>query len=80
MTHATPKLSPEDIAWLERRLNAAVVPVTPRPEFVLRAKQELMDAPIARPLPAWVKRSVLAAAALSTLSLVGMLAYLRRRR
>lgn len=80
MTHTTRKLTPEDVAWLEHRLSAAVAPVAPRPEFVLRAKQELMDAPIARPLPAWVKRSVLAATALSMLSLVAMLAYLRRRR
>ncbi len=80
MTHATPKLTPEDIAWLERRLSAAVAPVAPRPEFVLRAKQELMYSPVARPLPAWVKRSVLAAAALSTISLVATLFYLRHRR
>ncbi|MFC1463803.1 MAG: hypothetical protein ACFLMY_03030 [Candidatus Brachytrichaceae bacterium NZ_4S206] len=80
MAHATPKLTPEDIAWLERRLSAAVAPVAPRPEFVLRAKQELMDSPVVRPLPAWVKRSVLAAAVLSTISLVVTLFYLRRRR
>lgn len=79
MTHATPKLTPEDIIWLEHRLSAAVAPVAPRPEFVQRAKQELMNAPASRPLPRWIKRSVLAAAALSTLSLVATLFYLRRR-
>ncbi|PJF47112.1 MAG: hypothetical protein D6709_04150 [Chloroflexi bacterium] len=80
MTHTTSKLTPEDIAWLERRLSAAVAPVAPRPEFVSRAKQELMGAPVVHPRSAWVKRSVLAAAALSTFSLVAMLAYLRRHR
>lgn len=79
MTHATPKLTPEDIIWLEQRLSAAVAPVAPRPEFVRRAKQELMNAPASHPLPRWIKRSVLAAAALSTLSLVAALFYLRRR-
>lgn len=79
MAHATPKLTPEDIAWLERQLSAAVEPVAPRPEFVVRAKQELMNSPVVRPLPAWMKRSVLAAVVLSTLSLVATLLYLRRR-
>ncbi|GIV83204.1 MAG: hypothetical protein KatS3mg052_0211 [Candidatus Roseilinea sp.] len=80
MTHTTSKLTPEDIAWLERRLSAAVAPVAPRPEFVSRAKRELMDAPVAHPRSAWVKRSALAAVALSMFSLVAMWAYLRRHR
>ena len=43
------KLTPEDILWLESRLSAAVQtaePVLPRPEFVRRAKVELMELPI----------------------------------
>jgi len=76
----TSKLTPEDLAWLERRLSDAIAPVAPSPEFVLRAKQELMNSPGSRPLPAWVKRGVLTAAALSLVSLVAMLFYLRRRR
>ncbi|MCL6509875.1 MAG: hypothetical protein K6U78_04230 [Anaerolineae bacterium] len=79
MAHATSKLTPEDLAWLERRLSDAIAPVAPRPEFVLRAKQELMNSPGSRPMPAWVKRGVLAAAALSLISLVATLLYLRRR-
>jgi len=60
-------------------LSDAIAPVAPRPEFVLRAKQELMNSPGSRPMPAWVKRGVLAAAALSLISLVATLLYLRRR-
>ncbi len=80
MVRVTSKLTPEDVAWLERRLSDAIEPITPRPEFVRRAKQELMDSPIMRPLPAWVRRGVLVAALLSVVSLVTMLFYLWRRR
>ncbi|MCS7056405.1 MAG: hypothetical protein NZM18_09590 [Thermoflexales bacterium] len=79
MARATRKLTPEDIAWLEHQLSAIIAPVTPRPEFILSAKQALMNSPAVRPLPMWMKRSALAAAALSLLSLIAMLFYLRRR-
>lgn len=75
----TTKLTPEDVVWLEQRLRRAIEPITPRPEFVHRAKQDLMASPMVRPMPAWVKRSVLAAVVLSVLSLVVALIYLRRR-
>ena len=40
MTRA--KLTSEDIDWLERRINAAVGPVAPRPQFVHDAKEALL--------------------------------------
>jgi len=80
MPRATSKLTPEDLAWLERRLSNAIAPVAPNPEFVLRAKQQLMNSPNSHPLPAWVKRGVLAAAVLSLISLVATLLYLRQRK
>jgi hypothetical protein len=73
------KLTPEDVAWLEQQLTNAVAPVAPRPEFVHRAKQELMGLPPYHPLPRWVKPGVLAAVVLSLLALIGMLFYLRER-
>ena len=50
-------------------------PVAPRPEFVLRAKEELMRLPAARPSPSWA----LLAGALALLSVTVALFYLRRR-
>ncbi len=40
MTRA--KLTAEDIDWLERRIHAAVGPVSPRPQFVNDAKAALL--------------------------------------
>lgn len=40
MTRA--KLTAEDIDWLERRIQAAVGPVSPRPQFVHDAKAALL--------------------------------------
>ncbi len=40
MTRA--KLTAEDIDWLERRINAAVGSVSPRPQFVNDAKAALL--------------------------------------
>ncbi len=37
------KLTAADKAWIERRLNEAVHPVDPAPEFVSRAHDELMQ-------------------------------------
>jgi hypothetical protein len=73
------KLTPEDVVWLEQQLTSAVAPVAPRPEFVHRAKQELMELPPHRPLPRWVKPGVLAAIVLSLLALIGMLLYLHEQ-
>lgn len=77
----TSKLTEEDIAWLEGRLNNAIDPVTPRPEFIDRAREELMSLPVRQPLPAWVKRSTLAAVVLSLIALLaGMLFFYQRSR
>ena len=78
------KLTPEDVAWLEQRLSHAIErePVTPRREFIDRAREELMNAEPAEPMqpvPRWVKPSVLAALVLSLLALVATLFYLRGR-
>ncbi len=77
----TSKLTQEDIAWLESRLNNAIDPVIPRPEFIDRAREELMSLPPQRMLPAWVKRSTLAAVVLSLLALlVGSFFFYQRSR
>ena len=68
-------LSAEDVAWLEQALGQAMTPVAPRPEFVSRAKEELMRLPAARPAPPWA----LLAGALALLSVTVALLYLRRR-
>lgn len=77
----TTKLTPEDVAWLEQRLSHAIAdePVTPRREFIDRARDELRNVEPVQPLPRWVKPSVLAATVLSLLALVGALFYLRSR-
>lgn len=67
------------MAWLERRLSGAIKPITPRPEFIHRAREELMALPPGHPMPTWVKPGVLAAVVLSLLALVATLFYLRRR-
>ena len=53
MTRA--KLTAEDIDWLERRINAAVSSVSPRPQFVNDAKAALLReaAQRERPRLAW---------------------------
>lgn len=38
----TPRLSPEDQAWLERELGEAAIPITPRPDYVARTKQDVL--------------------------------------
>jgi len=75
MTRARPHLAAEDLTWLEQALGQAMPPVAPRPEFVLRAKEELMRLPAARPSPPWA----LLAGALALLSVTVALFYLRRR-
>lgn len=77
----TTKLSQEDIAWLERQLSDAIAfaPVQPRREFIDRAREELRTIQPVRPLPHWVKPSVLVAVVLSLLALIGGLLYFNRR-
>jgi hypothetical protein len=38
-----PKLTEEDVAWLEQRLSATMVPVAPRAEFIHDAKQAVLN-------------------------------------
>lgn len=66
----TTKLTQEDIAWLESRLSNAIDPISPRPEFIDRAREELMNLPPQPVLPAWVQRTTLAAVVLSLLALI----------
>jgi hypothetical protein len=73
----TSKLTEDDIAWLESRLNSAIDPVMPRPEFIDRAREELMRLPV-QP-PARMKRAALGAVVLSLAALlVGMFYFYRR--
>jgi hypothetical protein len=79
MDRTMTKLTPEDIAWLESRLNSVIEPIMPSPEFIHRAKQELMEMPSAHPLPGWVKPGALAAFVLSLLALIGALFFFHNR-
>lgn len=79
MGMTTTKLTQEDIAWLESRLSSAIDPVTPRPEFIDRAREELMNLPVQPALPPWVKRSTLAAMVLSLLALLAGIAFFYQR-
>jgi hypothetical protein len=73
----TSKLTQEDIAWLESRLNSAIDPVMPRPEFIDRAREELMNLPV-QP-PARMKRAALGAVVLSLVALLVGIYYFHRR-
>jgi hypothetical protein len=75
----TSKLTQEDIAWLEDKLNDAIDPVSPRPEFVHRARAELMNLPAQPALPAWVNPAALAAVVLSLVALVVGIAFFYQR-
>lgn len=74
------KLTPDDVAWLEQQIARVVEPVSPRPEFIHRAKQESMELPPASVSPRWARPGVLVALALSLLALIGALVFLRRDR
>jgi hypothetical protein len=75
----TTRLTQEDIAWLESRLSSAIDPVNPRPEFINRAREELMSLPPQPALPAWVKRTTLAAVVLSLLALIAAIFFFYQR-
>ena len=66
----TSKLTQEDVAWLESQLSDAIDPISPRSEFVTRARAELMNLPAQPALPACVNSAALAAVALSLVALV----------
>ena len=38
-----PKLTEEDVAWLEERLTSTMVPVSPRPEFIQGVKRTVLN-------------------------------------
>jgi hypothetical protein len=73
------KLTAEDIDWLERRINAAVEPVAPRPGFVRDAKQALLRQAVEQGAggPTWVVAAywLVGVAAI----LLAVVALLRRR-
>jgi hypothetical protein len=72
------KITDEDVNWLEGRLREAIQPkVSPRPEFVSRAKRELMDLPI-EPKRKY-RSSVLVGIVFSLAALVAAILLLRRR-
>ncbi len=74
------KLTADDLLWLERSLSAAMVPVTPRAEFVDDARQALLRAAPdhqAGQSAAWLP---MVSAILTVCGLVLLLAALRRRR
>ena len=68
------KLKQEDIDWIETRLSRATSDaelIAPRPEFIQRAKAELMDLPIpaeskARRLTLWAALILAVAAIFAT--------------
>lgn len=77
----TSKLTHEDVAWLESQLSEAINPIAPRPEFVNRARAELMSLPAQPALPAWANPAALAAVALSLVALiVGIFFFYQRGR
>lgn len=73
------KLTPEDVEWLERRLQRAVHPdaVRPDPSFVSRAHEQLMraEAPAARR-----SRTTLIAVVFALSALVAAILLLMRRK
>lgn len=75
----TSKLTHEDLAWLESKLSDAIDPISPRPEFVDRAREELMRLPAQPALPAWVNPAALAAVVLSLVALVVGIAFFYQR-
>jgi hypothetical protein len=79
---ARSKLTPEDVTWIETRLNQAVyesVPVQPRPEFVQRAKAELMDTPLPEPPNRWRKATLWSALMLIVTAIFVSVLHLRQR-
>ena len=45
--HNKSALTKDDMAWLEQRLSITMLPVQPRPEFVMRARQAVLAGSIA---------------------------------
>jgi hypothetical protein len=79
---ARSKLTPEDVGWIETRLNQAVLetePVRPRPEFIQRAKAELMDTPLPAPPSRWRKATLWSALMLIVTAIFVSVLHLRQR-
>ncbi len=72
------KLTAEDMTWLEDRLSAVSEPVNPRPEFVNRARNELMRLNIAPPRR--IRSSVLVGVIFSATALIAAILLLLRQR
>jgi hypothetical protein len=70
------KLTPEDIAWLEGQLTHLAGPVAPRPDFVDRAREQLMHLEVHRPRHA--RQTALVMIVCSIVGLVAAILLLRR--
>lgn len=79
---AKSKLTPEDVVWIETRLNQAVCeaePVRPRAEFVQQAKARLMDTPLPEPPSQWRKATLWSALMLIVTAIIVSVLHLRQR-
>ncbi len=72
------KLTAEDMTWLEDRLSAISEPVNPRPEFINRARNELMQLNLAPPHR--IRSSVLVGVIFSAVALIAAILLLLRQR
>ena len=79
---AKSKLTPEDVMWIESRLNQAVceaTPLRPRAEFIQRAKAELMDTALPDPPSPWRKATLWSALMLIVGAIFVSVLHLRQR-
>jgi hypothetical protein len=78
---AKPRLTPADVAWIESRLNVSLCAddVAPRPEFVRRAKAQLMDTPLPNPPNRLRKLTLWGALMLVVSAIVVSVLHLRQR-
>ena len=74
------KLTPEDVEWLEQRLSAAMVPVTPRAEFIHHAKNALLGAALDEEDSKRLTWLPMVSFALIVISVVLLIAAILRRR
>ena len=75
------KLTVEDVAWLESRLNDAVCvgPIQPRREFIERSKSQLLESPWPHPPSRWRAISLWTALMLILSAIIVSVWHLRRR-
>ncbi len=72
------KLTADDMTWLEDRLSTLSEPVSPRPEFISRARDELMQLSVAPPRR--IRSSVLVGVIFSATALIAAILLLVRKR